>query len=159
MPSSTSSLGQPTGSSAVKVVSPDDTPSHSLAPRDGELSSDGLALIWNLAMPNRPEHIFTCGSPLTTIRFHPSESSLIIGGCQSGQVVVWDIQAGRMPVQKSVLATTPNGNSKGHTHPICSMEVIEGGVSFYFYFQLLSSLYLNQINEQIITIDVFQLIF
>lgn len=127
MPSSTSSLGQPTGSSAVKVVSPDDTPSNSLAPRDGELSSDGLALIWNLAMPNRPEHIFTCGSPLTTIRFHPSESSLIIGGCQSGQVVVWDIQAGRMPVQKSVLATTPNGNSKGHTHPICSMEVIEGG--------------------------------
>jgi len=127
MPSSTSSLGQPIGSSAVKVVSPDDTPSNSLAPRNGELLSDGLALVWNLAMPNRPEHIFTCGSPVTTVRFHPTESTLIIGGCQSGQVVVWDIRAGRMPVQKSVLTTTVNGNSKGHTHPICAMEVIEGG--------------------------------
>ena len=129
MPSSTSSLGQPIGSSAVKVVSPDDTPSESLAPRNGELLSDGLALVWNLAMPNRPEHIFTCGSPVTTVRFHPTESTLIIGGCQSGQIVVWDIRAGRMPVQKSVLTTTVTGNSKGHTYPICAMEVIEGGVS------------------------------
>lgn len=129
MPSFSSSLGQPIGSSAVKVVSPDDTPSDSLAPRTGELLSDGLALVWNLAMPNRPEHIFTCGSPVTTVRFHPTESTLIIGGCQSGQIVVWDIRAGRMPVQKSVLTTTVSGNSKGHTHPICAMEVIEGGVS------------------------------
>jgi len=127
MPSSTSSLGQPIGSSAVKVVSPDDTPSDSLAPRNSELLCDGLALVWNLAMPNRPEHIFTCGSPVTTVRFHPTESTLIIGGCQSGQIVVWDIRAGRMPVQKSILTTTVNGNSKGHTYPICAMEVIEGG--------------------------------
>jgi dynein intermediate chain len=143
MPSSTSSLGQPIGSSAVKVVSPDDTPSDSLAPRNGELLSDGLALIWNLAMPNRPEHIFTCGSPITTTRFHPTESTLIIGGCQSGQVVVWDVRAGRMPVQKSILTTTANGNSKGHTHPICAMEVIEGGVSFFFFLH-------HQLNSQIL---------
>jgi dynein intermediate chain len=132
MPSSASSLGQPIGSSAVKVISPVDTPSESLAPRSGELLSDGLALVWNLAMPNRPEHIFTCGSPVTACRFHPTESALIIGGCQSGQVVVWDVRAGRMPVQKSSLTTTSSGNSKGHTHPICSMEVIEGGVSAAF---------------------------
>jgi len=127
MPTTSSSLGQPVGSSAVKVLSPDDTPSDSLAPRSGELLSDGLALVWNLAMPNRPEHIFTCGSPVTTTRFHPTESALVIGGCQSGQVVVWDVRAGRMPVQKSILTTTASGNSKGHTHPICAMEVTEGG--------------------------------
>jgi hypothetical protein len=131
MPSSTSKLGEPKGSTAVKVVSPDDTPSDSLAPRSSELQSDGLALVWNLAMPNRPEHIFTCGSPVTSTRFHPTESPLIIGGCQSGQVVVWDVRAGRMPVQKSSLTTTSSGNSKGHTHPICAMEVIEGGVSLH----------------------------
>jgi dynein intermediate chain len=129
MRSSSSSLAQPLGSAATKVVSPDDTPSDSLNPRSGELLSDGLALVWNLAMPSRPEHIFTCGSPVTTVRFHPTEANLIIGGCQSGQVVVWDVRAGRMPVQKSVLTTTASGNSKGHTHPICAMEVIEGGVS------------------------------
>lgn len=131
MSSTSLSLGQPKGSTAVKNVSPDDTPSDSLAPRRGELMSDGLALVWNLAMPNRPEHIFTCGSPVTTTRFHPTESPLIIGGCQSGQVVVWDVRAGRMPVQKSSLVTTSSGNSKGHTHPICAMQVVEGGVSVH----------------------------
>jgi hypothetical protein len=128
MPSSTSSLTQASGSSAVSAVSPDDTPSSSLAPRSGELLSDGLALVWSLAMPTRPEHIFTCGSPVTTARFHPTESPLVIGGCQSGQVVVWDVRAGRMPVQKSSLTTTATGG-KGHTHPIVAMEIIEGGVS------------------------------
>jgi len=86
----------------------------------------GLALVWNLSMPTRPEHIFTCGSPVTTGRFHPTESSLVIGACQSGQLVVWDIRAGRLPVQRSSL-TAIVGGSKSHTHPICSMEVIEGG--------------------------------
>lgn len=118
--------GQQKGSTAVKNLSPDDSPSDSLAPRAGELMSDGLALVWNLAMPSRPEHIFTCGSPVTTTRFHPTESPLIIGGCQSGQVVVWDVRAGRMPVQKSSLVTTSSGNSKGHTHPICAMQIVEG---------------------------------
>lgn len=127
MPSSTTKLGEPKGSTAVRVISPDDTPSDSLAPRSAELQSDGLALVWNLAMPNRPEHVFTCGSPVTSTRFHPTESPLLIGGCQSGQLVVWDVRAGRMPVQKSSLTTTASGNSKAHTHPICSMEIIEGG--------------------------------
>lgn len=123
------SLGQQKGATAVKNISPDDSPSDSMAPRAGELMSDGLALVWNLAMPSRPEHIFTCGSPVTTARFHPTESPLIIGGCQSGQVVVWDVRAGRMPVQKSSLVTTASGNSKGHTHPICSMQIVENNVS------------------------------
>lgn len=130
MPSSTTKIGEPKGSTAVKVISPEDTPSDSLVPRTNlELQSDGLALVWNLAMPNRPEYVFTCGSPVTSTRFHPTESPLIIGGCQSGQVVVWDVRAGRMPVQKSSLTTTASGNSKGHTHPICAMEIIDGGVS------------------------------
>jgi dynein intermediate chain, cytosolic len=128
MPSSTSSLTQTSGSAAVSALSPDDTPSSSMAPRSGELQSDGLVLVWSLAMPTRPEHIFTCGSPVTTARFHPTESPLVIGGCQSGQVVVWDVRAGRMPVQKSSLVTSASGG-KGHTHPIIAMEVIESGVS------------------------------
>ena len=128
MPSSTSSLTQASGSAAVSALSPDDTPSSSMAPRSGELQSDGLVLVWSLAMPSRPEHIFTCGSPVTTARFHPTESPLVVGGCQSGQVVVWDVRAGRMPVQKSSLTTSATGG-KGHTHPIVAMEVIESGVS------------------------------
>ena len=125
MPSShASSLG----SAALSAVSPDDTPSASLAPRSGELQSDGLALVWSLAMPSRPEHIFTCGSPVLAARFHPTEAPLVIGGCQSGQLVIWDVRAGRLPVQRSSMTTM--ANSKGHSHPICAMEIVEGGVSW-----------------------------
>jgi dynein intermediate chain len=116
------------GSAAVSAVSPNDTLSSSLTPRSGELQSDGLALVWNLTMPSRPEHVFTCGSPVTTGRFHPSESPLIVGGCESGQMVVWDVRAGRLPVQKSALSSIAGASSKGHVHPICRMEVVEGGV-------------------------------
>jgi dynein intermediate chain len=113
-------------SAAVKSVSGYDTPSASLAPRSGELQSDGLALVWSLFMPTRPEHIFTCGSPVLTTRFHPTEAPLVIGGCQSGQLVVWDVRAGRLPVQRSSSSVS---GSKGHIHPVCSMEVVESGVS------------------------------
>lgn len=115
------------GSAALSAISPDDTPSSSLAPRSGELQSDGLALVWSLAMPSRPEHIFTCGSPVLAARFHPTEAPLVIGGCQSGQLVVWDVRAGRLPVQRSSMTTMVS--SKGHAHPICAMEIVEAGVS------------------------------
>ena len=116
--------------SAVSAVSPNDTLSSQLTPRgNSEIQSDGLAMVWSLSMPNRPEHVFTCGSPVTVGRFHPSESPLVLGGCESGQLVVWDVRAGRLPVQKSTLTTVLGASAKSHTHPICAMEVIEGGVS------------------------------
>jgi dynein intermediate chain, cytosolic len=115
-----SSSGSNLGSAALSAVSPDDSPSASMVPRSGELQSDGLVLVWSLAMPTRPEHIFACGSPVLKSRFHPTEAPLVIGGCQSGQIVIWDIRAGRLPVQRSGL---------GHAHPICGMEFVEGGVS------------------------------
>jgi dynein intermediate chain len=134
MPSSASASSPLSkGSAAVSAVAPNDTLSSSLTPRSGELQSDGLALVWSLSMPTRPEHIFTCGSPVTSGRFHPTESTLVIGGCESGQLVVWDVRAGRLPVQKSALTTVAGASSKGHMHPICSMEIIEGNVSILFY--------------------------
>lgn len=129
MPMSSASSIPAKGQTAVSAVSPNDTLSSSLTPRSGELQSDGLALIWSLSMPNRPEHIFTCGSPVTAGRFHPTDATLVMGGCESGQLVVWDLRSGRLPVQKSALTTVAGASSKGHTHPIGSMEIIEGGVS------------------------------
>ncbi|KAL7563432.1 hypothetical protein ACA910_016528 [Epithemia clementina (nom. ined.)] len=116
------------GSAAVSAIAPNVTLSSSLTPRTGEVQSDGLAVVWSLSMPERPEHVFTCGSPATTGRFHPSESTLVLGGCESGQLVVWDVRGGRLPVQKSALTTVLGASAKSHTHPICSMEVIEGGL-------------------------------
>lgn len=125
--------GGPSMQTAVSAVAPRDTLSSSLTPRSGELQSDGLALIWSMTLPTRPEHIFTCGSPVTAGRFHPTDSTLVLGGCDSGQLVVWDARSGRLPVQKSALTTVAGASSKGHTHPISSMEIIEGGVSFAEY--------------------------
>jgi dynein intermediate chain len=129
MPNSTTATLHAKGSTAVSAISPDATNSSSLTPRSGELLSDGLALVWSLTMPTRPEHIFTCGSPVLTGRFHPTEPTLVIGGCESGQIVVWDVRAGRLPVQKSAFTTVTGASSKGHTHPIGNMEIIQGGVS------------------------------
>jgi WD40 repeat protein len=130
---STNSIAPNKGQTAISAVAPNDTLSSSLTPRSGELQSDGLALIWSLNMPNRPEHIVTCGSPVTAGRFHPGNATLVIGGCESGQIVVWDLRSGRLPVQKSALTTVTGAPTKGHTHPIGSMEVIEGGVSNCLY--------------------------
>lgn len=102
--------------------------SGSIVPKPGETQADGLALVWSLAMTSRPEHIFTCSSPVLSTKFHPTEHHLVLGGCDSGQLVVWDLRVGRLPVQRSTLATIAN-KFRGHSHPICSLEVAEGGVS------------------------------
>jgi len=128
MPSSSSSS---TGSTAVPSLAPNGTPSASLLPRSKTemTGSDGLVIVWNLAMPSRPEHIFTCGSPLLNAKFHPTEGSLVVGACYSGQVVVWDTRSkGRLPVQRSSLNILGDGKrSGGHVHPIVGMETIDSG--------------------------------
>jgi hypothetical protein len=129
MPSSVGSTMVPKGSSAVSTVTQKETLSASMTPRSGDLVSDGLAMVWSLTMPTRPEHIFTCGSPVTCGKFHPTEPTLILGGCESGQLVIWDTRSGRLPVQKSALISVTGASSKGHAYPIGCMEVIEGGVS------------------------------
>jgi len=108
-------------------------PSDSLAVRSYEHLADGVALLWSLAMPHRPEHVVISNSPILCARFHPTEPHLIIGGCYSGQLMLWDLRAGRLPIQKSTLAITATDKNtttwKGHAHPLCAMEVVEGGVS------------------------------
>lgn len=116
--SSYDATGAAVSGGLLTAVSPDVPPSASLAPRSGELQADGLALVWNLAMPSRPEHVFTCGSPVSCARFHPTEAPLLLGACQSGQLVIWDIRAGRLPVQRS-----------GQGYPMSALEVMEGNVS------------------------------
>lgn len=97
-------------------------------------------------MPSRPEHIFTCGSPVLQAKFHPTEPNLVIGACHSGQVVVWDVRSGRLPVQRSSLNIFGSGSGAsgsgsgsgsggknvvtgGHVHPVVGMELLDGGVS------------------------------
>jgi len=81
------------------------------------LDPDGTVLIWNMHMPNRPEYYFYCNSAVLIAEFHPSNPKLIVGGCRSGQVVVWDTRLKRSPVQRTSL-------SRGHTYPIYALKCL-----------------------------------
>ncbi|KAL3772142.1 hypothetical protein ACHAW5_000197, partial [Stephanodiscus triporus] len=114
----------------TRGLSPNDTPSSSLrgataaiaSPRRPASSSatpdGGIVAIYNLSMPNRPEHLFCAGCPILRCRFHPTEGPrLVVGGGSSGQVLVWDARAGRYPVQRS---------GGGHDREIVGMRVLGG---------------------------------
>lgn len=80
----------------------------------------GLVQVWNSHMASRPEYVFeNASSDILTAKFSPFHPKLIIGGCYSGQVLLWDMRvASPNPVQKTPLT----GN--GHTHPIYSLEIV-----------------------------------
>lgn len=89
----------------------------SYASADDPLSfdPDGMVHVWNTHMPSRPEYSFYCNSAVLAAQFHPSNSNLIVGACQSGQVVVWDTRENQYPVNRTSL-------SNGHTHPIYGLS-------------------------------------
>ncbi|KIX01377.1 uncharacterized protein Z518_09102 [Rhinocladiella mackenziei CBS 650.93] len=83
----------------------------------------GLVLLWNSHAPSRPEYTFMASSDVLSARFSPFHPNLVIGGCYSGQVCLWDTRtSGRtgQPVQK----TPQSGSHLGHTHPVYSISVV-----------------------------------
>lgn len=83
----------------------------------------GLVLLWNSHAPSRPEYTFTASSDVLSARFSPFHPNLVIGGCYSGQICLWDTRtSGRtgQPVQK----TPQSGSHLGHTHPVYSISVV-----------------------------------
>lgn len=79
---------------------------------------DGIVLVWNTHMHDRPEYIFTAQSDILTAKFSPYHPNLIVGGSYSGQVLLWDTRAKSAPVQKTPLT------GYGHTHPIYSVDIV-----------------------------------
>lgn len=69
-------------------------------------------------MQKRPEFMFSCQSSIHTALFHPAHPKLIVGGCENGQLVIWDIRVANRhtPVNRSSL-------SSGHTHPIFALDI------------------------------------
>ena len=78
---------------------------------------DGSVLVWNMHMAKRPEYNFTCQSAIHTAQFHPAHPKLIVGGCENGQLLIWDMRQNKStPVNRSSL-------SHGHTHPVFSLQI------------------------------------
>ncbi|KAI9355136.1 WD40-repeat-containing domain protein [Zopfochytrium polystomum] len=79
---------------------------------------DGLVILWNLHLPDRPEFVFHSQSDVTAAIFSEFHPNLVIGGTYSGQVLIWDTRAKNLPVLKTPLSST------GHTHPVYSMTMV-----------------------------------
>uniref|UniRef100_A0A1D1Z0P9 Cytoplasmic dynein 1 intermediate chain 1 n=1 Tax=Anthurium amnicola TaxID=1678845 RepID=A0A1D1Z0P9_9ARAE len=79
---------------------------------------DGLVLVWNMHLLARPEYVFHAQSDVLTTTFSPFHPNYIIGGCYSGQIVIWDNRTKSQPVLKTPLS------ANGHTHPIYSMQMV-----------------------------------
>lgn len=79
---------------------------------------DGLVQVWNMHLHDRPEFVFHAQSDVLTAKFSPFHPNLIVGGCYSGQVLLWDTRAKSAPVQKTPLT------GSGHTHPVYSVDIV-----------------------------------
>lgn len=94
-------------------------PAHAI----GEEDAVGLVCVWSKELHSRPEFKFTATSPVVTALFHTSEHNLVVGGCYSGQILLWDTRAKTLPIQRSSMS------GKGHKHPIYAMSMISLAVS------------------------------
>lgn len=84
----------------------------------------GVVCLWSRDMHTRAERKFVTSSPVLTVMFHPIETHYVIGGCQNGQIVLWDMKELKAsPVQRS------NLTGKGHKHPLCGLSAITAGAS------------------------------
>ncbi|TPX32838.1 hypothetical protein SmJEL517_g04142 [Synchytrium microbalum] len=79
---------------------------------------DGLVLVWNLHLAERPEFIFHAQSDVTSAIFSEFHQNLIVGGTSTGQIVLWDTRSKSIPVLKTPLS------SSGHAHPVYGMSMV-----------------------------------
>jgi dynein intermediate chain len=79
---------------------------------------DGCMLVWNVAMKQRPEMVFSSQSAVLCARFNKFNPALFFGGTYSGGVVLWDARAKAGPVQRTLLS------GKGHAHPVQAMQQV-----------------------------------
>jgi dynein intermediate chain len=80
--------------------------------------SQGVVLLWSLSLRSRPEFYCYCQSVVTSAKFNPFSSTMVVGGLYSGQIVLWDIRTKTVPVMRSGMS------SGGHAHPIYSLAVV-----------------------------------
>ncbi|KHN76906.1 Cytoplasmic dynein 1 intermediate chain 1 [Toxocara canis] len=87
---------------------------------ESPLDPMGVIQVWNCRFKKpTAEFTFYCQSRVTSVAFAKFHPNLIMGGCYSGQICMWDNRISkRTPVNKSPLS------SQAHTHPVFSMAVI-----------------------------------
>ncbi|VDK42879.1 unnamed protein product [Anisakis simplex] len=87
---------------------------------ESPLDPMGVVQVWNCRFKKpTAEFTFYCQSRVTSVAFAKFHPNLIMGGCYSGQICMWDNRLSKKtPVNKSPLS------SQAHTHPVYSMAVV-----------------------------------
>ena len=68
-------------------------------------AAPGMVCVWSKDLHSRPEYRFVASSPVLAAAFHSQEQSLVIGGCYSGQILLWDMKLNKsLPVQRSSMS-------------------------------------------------------
>ncbi|KAK3590717.1 hypothetical protein CHS0354_012290 [Potamilus streckersoni] len=57
------------------------------------IMTPSLILIWNFTDPIHPQLLLEAPDDIYSFQFSPSDVNIIAGGCQNGQLVLWDISA------------------------------------------------------------------
>lgn len=84
----------------------------------------GLVVLWNVHAPSRPEYVLhNQGSDVLAARFSPFHPNLIIGGCYTGQICLWDTRTSPRQSGAPMLKTPQSGSYAGHNHPVYSVNV------------------------------------
>ncbi|NXU55039.1 WDR63 protein, partial [Turnix velox] len=55
------------------------------------LLQQSVILFWNFFYPVQPQLMLECPEDIYCFQFSPSDPNIIVGGCISGQIVLWDI--------------------------------------------------------------------
>ncbi|CDJ30035.1 dynein intermediate chain, putative [Eimeria mitis] len=69
------------------------------------------ALLWDPRHPNEPVTELSSPSPAVSLAFNTKISDMLIGGCYSGVVCLWDLRKGTKPVEVS-------GSGTSHYDPV-----------------------------------------
>lgn len=82
--------------------------------------SEGAAVVWNAQVGSgaSPEYHLSAHTGVTCGTFYRFGAHVVMGGAQSGQVVLWDLRAGAAPVSRTMLTAA------GHTNPVVTVDVV-----------------------------------
>lgn len=85
-----------------------------------ELGGAGAVLVWSVPSTlGGAEYALTCQSEVMAAMFSPASPQCVLGGTRAGQIVLWDIRAGRAPV----VMRPPSRRT--HSWPVYALSMTE----------------------------------
>ncbi|OMJ85169.1 hypothetical protein SteCoe_13560 [Stentor coeruleus] len=79
----------------------------------------GVINIWHLEDPSVPKHTLYSQSSITQAQIYPNDPNILLGGSYTGQLLIWDLRAKALPIQRSPAL------NKGHTFPVIGISFAE----------------------------------